>query len=146
MYRIFSQQPHRFSCLFVQALLLLVVTGIDVRSQSTSATDGATPSALQPGAPAGSYALSGLDNINLFNGNLNFRLPLTTIAGRGEVSTAMMIPIERKWRVIDLHFPQPDGSVNHVYMPIASLWKTLPILYNPGGVEGRHAGYDETVC
>ena len=108
-------------------LIFLVLTSavLNVRS-STSATDGATPLALQPGAPAGSYALSGLDNINLFNGNLNFRLPLATIIGRGEIGSAVAIPLERKWRVLDIQLPQPDGSVNHLYMPIASLWKTLP--------------------
>jgi YD repeat-containing protein len=128
-------------------LVLIVLTSavLNVRS-STSATDGATPSALQPGAPAGSYALSGLDNINLFNGNLNFRLPLTAIVGRGEIGSSVTIPLERKWRVIVVQLPQPDGSVNYLYTPVASFWKTLPALFNPGGVEGRRAGYDITTC
>lgn len=38
-----------------------------------------------------------------------------------------------------------DQSITFI-CPIASLWKTLPVLYNPGGLEGRHAGYDITVC
>ncbi|HEX5884269.1 MAG TPA: hypothetical protein VFY67_06970, partial [Pyrinomonadaceae bacterium] len=132
----------------VRAVLIFIAftsAVLNVRS-STSATDGATPSALQPGAPAGSYALSGLDNINLFNGNLNFRLPLAAIIGRGEIGSSVTIPFERKWRVLDVQLPQPDGSVNHLYMPVASFWKTLPALYNPGGVEGRRAGYDITTC
>ena len=132
----------------VRAVLIFIVLTSAVLnvSSATSATDGATPSALQPGAPAGSYALSGLDNINLFNGNLNFRLPLAAVIGRGEIGSAVTIPLERKWRVLDLQFPQPDGSVNHLYTPMASFWKTLPALYNPGGVEGRRAGYDITTC
>ncbi|HEV2836862.1 MAG TPA: hypothetical protein VGW58_16205, partial [Pyrinomonadaceae bacterium] len=48
----------------------------------TSVTDGSTPSALTPGAPAGSYALSGFESVNLFNGNLNFALPMVNIGGR----------------------------------------------------------------
>lgn len=45
-------------------------------AQTTTMTtsNGMTPSGLTTGAPNGSYALSGFDNINLFNGNLNFRL------------------------------------------------------------------------
>jgi len=125
--------------------IVLMSAVLNVRS-STSATDGATPAALQPGAPSGSYALSGFDNINLYNGNLNFRLPLAAIIGRGEIGTAVTMPLERKWRVMALQFPQPDGSVNYVYTPIASFWKTLPVLYNPGGLEGRQAGYDITTC
>src|SRR2546430_1874740 len=49
-----------------------------------TATAGWTPLAQQPGAPAGSYALSGFDNVNLFNGNLNFRLPLMHVGDRGQ--------------------------------------------------------------
>jgi hypothetical protein len=45
--------------------------------------DGKTPSGLQPGAPAGAFALSGFDNINLYNGSINFRLPILQIGGRG---------------------------------------------------------------
>jgi hypothetical protein len=58
-----------------------------VKTQAqTSATDGKTPTGLAPGAPAGSYILSGFDNINLFNGNLSFTLPLINIKGRGEAA------------------------------------------------------------
>lgn len=128
------------------AISILTAITFNARSQSTSVTDGATPLALQPGAPNGSYALSGFDNINLFNGSLNFQLPLAVVTGRGEAASPLMVPIERKWRVLDIHLPQPDDSIKHVYTPVASLWKTLPVLYNPGSVEGRHAGYDVTAC
>ena len=55
-------------------LLLLILS--TVANAQTSKTDGATPSGLQPGAPAGAYSLSGFENVNLYNGNLNFSLPL----------------------------------------------------------------------
>src|SRR6266851_5790441 len=47
-----------------------------------NALQSETPLAMTPGAPAGSYALSGFDNVNLYNGNLNFSLPLLKIGGR----------------------------------------------------------------
>src|ERR1044071_4976926 len=50
--------------------------------QSFYPTDGTTPMGLQPGSPAGSYALSGFDNVNLYNGALDFRLPLYSLGKR----------------------------------------------------------------
>lgn len=56
--------------------LLLFLLAMKIVAQQ-SATDGATPLALSPGTPAGSYPLSGFDNVNLYNGSLNFQLPLS---------------------------------------------------------------------
>src|SRR5262245_17692003 len=64
------------------AFILLLTIGRAL-GQDRSVTDGATPAGLKPGAPAGSYVLSGFDNINPYNGNLNFSLPLLKIGGRG---------------------------------------------------------------
>ncbi len=142
------QQHLNLGHVFSRAILVVIIfmsAVLNVRSQS-SATDGATPAALQPGAPVGSYALSGLDNINLYNGNLNFRLPLGAVAGRGEAGTPIMLPIERKWRVIDVEVPQPGGSVNHIYTPVSTFWHILPALYNPGSVQGRRSGYEVVLC
>jgi hypothetical protein len=50
---------------FIKSLLITGVLSASVAAQTTSATDGSTPLGLQPGAPAGSYALSGFDNVNL---------------------------------------------------------------------------------
>src|SRR6185503_21162263 len=68
-------------------------------AQTTKPTDGATPLGLQAGAPAGAYSLSGFDNVNLYNGNLSFALPLLSIGGRGGASHTIVLPIERKWMV-----------------------------------------------
>jgi len=113
---------------------------------STSSTDGQTPLALQPGAPAGSYALSGFDNVNLFNGSLNFRLLLAALSGRGAAGYGMTLPIESKWRVSDVAIPQPDGSFRHVYIPVANWWEGIKPGYGPGVLQGRQAGYDTLDC
>ncbi|HKY30128.1 MAG TPA: hypothetical protein VJM12_19515, partial [Pyrinomonadaceae bacterium] len=42
-----------------------------------------TPLGVAPGRPNGSYALSDIDTVNLFNGHVNVRLPLINLAGRG---------------------------------------------------------------
>jgi hypothetical protein len=52
-------------------------------SQTTSPTDTTTPLALSPGSPAGSYAVSDFENVNPYNGNLSFHLPLISVGGAG---------------------------------------------------------------
>ena len=61
---------------FPMTLLFLTFGGAAAQTGTKSATDGTTPLGMTPGAPAGSYALSGFDNVNLYNGHLNFSLPL----------------------------------------------------------------------
>jgi len=67
------------SALFYAAMWLTLVAPA-VRAQSDYAS---TPLALSPGAPVGSYRLSDIDTINLFNGRVNVYLPLMGINGRG---------------------------------------------------------------
>src|SRR5215467_320261 len=55
-----------------------------------------TPLAMTPGAPAGSYSLSGFDNVNLYNGNLNTSLPLLQIGGRGGAHTVLTLGLNSK--------------------------------------------------
>jgi RHS repeat-associated protein len=64
-----------------------------------NALQAETPLAMTPGAPAGSYPLSGFDNVNLYNGNLNFSLPLLKIGGRGEVEYTVRLTLEQHWHV-----------------------------------------------
>ena len=103
-----------FCSIFAMLLLCLLCAGA-AYSQTTpppnkTALSGWTPIAQQPGAPAGSYALSGFDNINLFNGHLNFRLPLMKVGGRGKAGYEMMLPIEQNWRVETVAVPHCDQS------------------------------------
>src|SRR5258708_17176506 len=93
--------------LFLTTILLFLLIG-GANAQTRSITDSSTPLALAPGAPAGSYALSGFDNINPYNGNLNFRLPLMGVGGRGEAQYTMMLPIEQHWTVY--HSGNPDAT------------------------------------
>src|SRR5262245_61460836 len=105
----------------LHVLLALFVAGLfasDVAAQavSRSPTDGTTPLGLTPGAPASAYALSDLDNINLYNGSLNFRLPLIRVGGRG--STGMIVTVsefERHWRV---ERAESEGLLSFVPDPI----------------------------
>src|SRR5262245_52576969 len=90
------------SATLIQRLLATVLLSsalIGAAMAQDSVILSSTPPGLAPGAPAGSYALSDLDNINLYNGNLNFRLPLLKMGGRGGAGYTMMLLIERHWSV-----------------------------------------------
>ena len=67
-------------------------------ANAQSATDGSTPTGMSPGAPAGSYSLTGFENVNLFNGKLNFHLPLLQVGGRGSAGYTINLNLERQWR------------------------------------------------
>jgi RHS repeat-associated protein len=103
-----------------------------------SITDGSTPLALSPGAPTGSYPLSDLDSVGLYNGNLGFRLPLVKIAGRGGAGYTMSARIEQKW-LVDKE-PQP-GHPN-LYTPTPNWWNlgVFSPIYSAGRMDTRQAG------
>jgi YD repeat-containing protein len=110
-------------------------------------TAGWTPLAEQPGAPVGSYPLSGFDNVNLFNGHLNFHLPLLHIGGRGSTGYTMTLPIEQHWNVQTIPIPHCDmngctydpADYRHIANPV---WWTGGLLpgYGPGVMVGRQSG------
>jgi hypothetical protein len=112
--------------LFVAALLFL----LPLNTSGQSAVDATTPPGQSPGAPAGAYALSGFDNVNLFNGHLNFRLPLIKVNGRGGVSFASALPIEQRWTV-------DHDSFGPYHFPNYNWWTGLRPGYGPGVLQGR---------
>ena len=79
--------------------LLLMLFWLAQSSFAQAPPNSTIPSAFQGGAAAGSYPLSGFENINYFNGNLGVNLPLVTVGGRGEASFTMMLTIGQSWKV-----------------------------------------------
>src|SRR2546425_1048287 len=145
------------TCAVLITLLSLAFSG--VRAQTRSATDGSTPLALTPGAPAGSYALSGFENVNLYNGNLNFSLPILRIGGRGQTPYTMTLKIERHWRVehriitsqgidCDPAVPCPNSSYNK--SPPTTYWWSPNPTYDgpqgPGTLQMRYEGLPASFC
>ncbi len=122
------------------ALVALAFAARPARGQEeeVGVNDGATPLALEPGAPAGAFALSGFETVNLFNGNLNFRLPLLTVSGRGEAGTTLTLPIERRWsiRKTSHHDSNPTYRVDE------NSWSPLNPGYGPGILAIRYAVQD----
>ena len=132
------------SRIFALAILLLL-SAVDVTAQ-TSATDGKTPSGLTPGAPAGTYPLTDIENINLFNGNLNFALPLLKVGGRGKAQYTMMLPIEQHWRTFSGAFDLGGGNLLYYSAPEANWWTGLKPGYGPGVVQARQVADGPLTC
>jgi RHS repeat-associated protein len=129
---------------FVFILLAASFVGTG-HAQTTSTTDGYTPSGISPGAPAGSYPLSGFDNVNPYNGGLNFSLPLLKVGGRGGASYTMQVPVEARWRAshtvsCDSGGPDPGaGPCFYFDYPEYDWWAYFRS-YGPGMLVGRRAG------
>src|SRR5882724_5868287 len=111
-------------------------------AQTTSATDGSTPLAISPGAPIGSYPVSGFESINSYNGNLNFHLQVLGIGGRGGAQTGSFLELDNKdWTV--KHRPVSGGDI--VDTPGPNRWTQKPG-YGPGVLVGRQSGADSWTC
>jgi YD repeat-containing protein len=134
--------PRAFHYLFAVVFLSLAFVEA-ARAQTTttsSVTDGRTPSGLQPGSPAGSYSSSAFDNVNLYNGNLNFNLPLLAVGGRGSAGMTINVALNLKgWHFNHTHKEMPDGNTIDTYVPTQLGWAPYGG-YGPGYLGGRNYG------
>ncbi len=112
----------------------MVCLSSNTRAQSS--TDGATPLGLAPGSPSGSYSLSDFDVVSLYNGGLNFRLPLYQIGGRGGASYPITLHLQKKWTV-HKHIEPGEGAF---YFADAGWWSeegTSLKIFSAGKVDIR---------
>ena len=113
--------------------------------------DGRTPPALTPGAPAGSYSLSGFENVNLFNGKASVAIPLMEIGARGEARYTMMTSVDRTWDVSTIDNCELDLNGNKVCHE-ATIVDDASSTYNfapgltPGIMWSRASGDNVTYC
>jgi RHS repeat-associated protein len=127
-------------------VLLLLFSGLVGAARAQSSTDGLTPPSLTPGSPAGSYSLTDFENINLFNGNLNFHLPLVKIGGRGSAQSAIVLKIETRWR-IEEHTGGCAPPCATFFYPTYNWWTAGPTPgYNPGFLAVREQFLGDTDC
>ncbi len=127
--RISHKSPFLGNAFYVVLLIVILFKSM----AASTATDGSTPLALTPGAPAGSYPLSGLDQMNPYTGNISFSLSLLGIGGRGNTGYSITRTIEQHWRVD--HVVLTDGRELNV--PIYNPWTPLDPGYGPGVMYGR---------
>lgn len=130
-----SSLMRSFIALLSTLLLLLMLCATALAQTSTGPTDGSTPLGMSPGSPAGSYALSGFDNVNPYNGKLGFHLPLLRVGGRGQAGYTITLPIETHWQIRDEFYGQ-----SHHYYPMPDEWSGLVPGYGAGVLVGRLTG------
>lgn len=144
---------HLFTILFV-CLILFCGSSFAQTTQISRTSDGLTTPGLAPGAPAGAYPLSEFENINLFNGQVSFTLPIVQ-KGRGGANISLPIKINRpSWLVQHELQPHPnpnglpDGTFYHALSAYGDWWNNTfqrPIL--PGGVMyGRYVNDQIEEC
>src|SRR5262245_39729923 len=113
---------HRYTSIITRiertTLVTLLLLFISISAIAQSSTDGATPSGLTPGSPTGSYPMSDFDVINLYNGTLNFRLPLYRVAGRGGAGYPITLHVEKKWTV----FKEFEPGIGTLYYADNGWW------------------------
>ena len=130
-----------FANLLVSGAFIVLLNGV-AAAQTTSAIDGSTPLGLSPGAPSGSYALSGFGNVNLYNGNLNFHLPLVRSSGRGKAESVSLLELDTKWTVNH----RPVGVDGDILDTPSTNWWTRNAGYGPGVLAGRQSGSGTFTC
>lgn len=133
--RILSMTALRRLSLSILLLGFIATVGV---AQTTSTTDATTPAGLAAGAPSGSYELSGFESVNLYNGNLNFHLPLVHVGGRGSAGYTMMLTLDSKgWRT--RHTTIQNGTIEQ-FTPTQVNWGAVSPGLSPGVLQGRQTG------
>jgi RHS repeat-associated protein len=91
------KMPHGLFLLIILNSFIFIALFLSSSNQTFGQT---TSSSVKGGKAAGTYTLDNFDNINLFNGNLNFNLPLITLNGRGEAGAAVSLTLETRWKLL----------------------------------------------
>ena len=111
-----------FTSLFVRTVFAILaaflVFGMATSAMAQGSTDGSTPAGLAPGSPTGSYPLSDFDVVNLYNGGLNFRMPLYQVGGRGSAGYPITLHVQKKWTV----YKHLEPGVGAFYFADAGWW------------------------
>lgn len=92
----------------IALLMFLSCLAVNVAAQPSSS------SGVQGGRGAGSYNLDNFDNVNIFQGNINFSLPLVSAGGRGEAGVTVPLTIENNWKLITGYIGQAPA---YSYIP-----------------------------
>ena len=113
--------------------------------QAVPALPGSTPPSVAPGTPAGSYALSDLETIDLYSGKVNFVVPIHDIQGRGSAGYRMTVPVQRGWTIEEVPvagkspepFPMSMETPDIIYATLPSEPDYAVEPYQPGYMVAR---------
>lgn len=115
-------------------------------ARAQAPNDNGAPLGMSPGAPEGSYALSGFESVNLYNGGVSISFPLHPIGGRGGAGYSAQVPLDGKWMVTKYEW---YDEVNNVpvtwYLPGGS-GSYVSDNYGPGMVSVRYSQWKPEGC
>ena len=137
---------------FFSQLLSLVLGAsfIAVTAGSAFAQNGSTPLALTPGVPAGSYAISDIDTVNLFNGRVNVHIPLGGESGRGGAKSAANLTWDAPvgWHVVTWYGDQGAGPYYYAEQDAAAQDAFTTNGVHTGGmyIHAKSAGEGANFC
>ncbi len=123
--------------------LCVATTSFSQTTFTVSSADGRTPPAIAPGTPAGSYALTGFESVNLFNGKVNAAIPLLQIGARGEAAYTMTAVVDRMWDVSTTEVCDPACYLATVISDSGEAF--FPGL-SPGRMWARYSAHDVVSC
>ncbi len=119
--------------------LLACLSGSVSAQVDTSTNDGSTPPGIAPGAPAGSFPLSGFEQINVYNGHLSVNIPMLQIGGRGSAGYTIPLNIGPRTWIISSNTYQYGASLYWMHIP-TEYWDGLKPGYGPGVLQIRRSG------
>lgn len=100
------------------------------------------PVGIEPGSPAGSYSLSGFEQINNFNGSMDVTLPLIKVGGRGDAGYTIPLRITPDPWTIESGMVYGDPDVLWTHYASPSWWSVVKVGYGPGVMNVRKSGKD----
>ena len=128
---------------FYLAACMALLLCTSVRAQNPGDMNSTVAPALVGGNPAASRSESGVEHINLYNGNLNITVPLVNIDGRGNAGYSMLVPVQRRWNVETNQNQQPSPySWNDAFSQLD--FSSTP--YSPGSLVIRRSGSSNQRC
>ena len=126
----------------LSAIIFLIVATVCGKAQAPN--DNGPPAGLAPGAPEGTYALSGFENVNLYNGGLSFSFPLMQVGGRGASGYTVQMPIDFKWMISKSEWYDENNNLQTSYYPMPLENYTRG--YGPGTISVRYGQWKPEGC
>jgi hypothetical protein len=131
----------RRTALVLPAILfvLMVCSQTNAQTYTESNADGLVAPGIAAGNPASSYALTGIDHVNMYNGNLNISIPLLQIGGRGTAGYTVTYSVDTQWTV--------QKQYNNGYASFVPVYgSSAPFPFSPGALIMRRASAQPNSC
>lgn len=129
-----------FRILIAAIILLSSFHASFTQSYQSKPTDALTPPALALNPASGDPKTGDFGSIGLYNGRLNYAIPLLEIGGRGQAGYTILLPINKQWVIRHVHdefWGDNHLITNDYFRPESEPWWNQELRYMPGKLLGR---------